>query len=491
MKKNKYNILIYLFAFIFIGCEDAIEIDQPGRLDANSAFQTVSDLNLGLLGLYNEFDTTPEIQFNAVFTDELAIGFDSGGQGLGNGEYGFILNPNSAAPRAAWENYNDAINVANRIIAAAETIEAEGEYNNILGQTHALRAFAYFQLISYFSPDYTDDNALATILFDFVPTPDLQLPRSTNGEVFALINEDLNLADNLLTVDSNPTFVSKDFITALRARMAAYRGNYAQAATFASELLSKYPLANKEQYKAMFLDQDNTEIIFKLERTINDDYDRQGFTGSGFAGGWAGANFAFVNATIEGSPYFEIGRSLFNLMNEDDVRYEVNLEPTSIVSPDYTNSANFKDEDILIVGKYPGNEKPLLNDLKIFRASEMLLIYAEALVAAGNLEDAAEQIKQLRDARFGTDQPLPAYANAQEAFNDILNERRIELAFEGHRWKDLKRLGTAAGQQIERDPLDCAVNGACTLNPTDNRFTMPIPIVELSANPNIQQNPGY
>ncbi len=489
MKNTKY--LLICMALAFFGCDDAIEIDQPGRLDAGSAFQTVSDLNLGLLGLYNEFDTTPEIQFNAVFTDELAVGFDSGGQGIGNGEYGFILNPNSAAPIAAWVNYNDAINVANRILEASENIAPEGDYNDILGQTYALRAFAYFQLISYFSPDYSDDSALATILYDFVPTPDQELPRSTNGEVFALINDDLDRAEDLLTVQSDATFVSQDFVTALRARMAAYRGNYAQAGTFASELLDKYPLANREQFKNMFLDEDNTEIIFKLERTINDDYDGQGSTGSGFAGGWAGANFAFVNATIEGSPYFEIGRSLFNLMEEEDVRYEVNLEPTSIVSPDYTNSDDFQNEDILIVGKYPGNEKPLLNDLKVFRIAEMLFINAESLVDAGDLTGAAELIKELRDARYGTPQPLPSYANSQEAFNDILNERRIELAFEGHRWKDLKRLGATAGQSIQRDPLDCAINDACSLDPTDYRFTMPIPIVELSANPNIQQNPGY
>ncbi|MFD0796787.1 RagB/SusD family nutrient uptake outer membrane protein [Maribacter chungangensis] len=489
MKNSKY--LLIGLAIALFGCNDAIDIDQPGRLDAGAAFTTVSDLNLGLLGLYNEFDITPEIQFNAVFTDELSIGFDNGGQGIGDGTYGFILNPNSAIARATWFNYNDAINAANRILAAAETIPAEANYNDILGQTYALRAFAYFQLISYYSTDYTDDSALATILYDFVPTPDQQLPRSTNAEVFAFINSDLEQAQNLLTEEANATFVSQDFVTALRARMAAYRGNYTQASEFASELLEKYPLADKEAYKNVFQDEDNTGVIFKLERTINDDYDGQGTTGSAFAGGWAGANFAFVNSTIEGSPYFEIGRSLFNLMDEDDVRYEVNVEPTSVISADYVNAEDFINDDILIVGKYQGNEKPLLNDLKVFRIAEMLLINAEALADAGNLTGAAELIKELRDARFGTAQALPSYANSQEAFNDILTERRIEFAFEGHRWKDIKRLGERAGQGIVRDPLDCAINDACSLSPPDSRFTLPIPIDEIAGNSNIQQNPGY
>jgi hypothetical protein len=77
-----------------------------------------------------------------------------------------------------------------------------------------------------------------------------------------------------------PTFVTKDFVTALRARMAAYRQDYTSAATFAQQLLAKYPIANRTQYTNMYTDTDNTEIIFKLDRADADRYDRQGNTGS-------------------------------------------------------------------------------------------------------------------------------------------------------------------------------------------------------------------
>lgn len=498
MKATTKYIFLLALTTIF-SCNDAIDINQPGRLGAEQAFQTVSDLNLGLLGVYDRVDVTPEIQFNSVFTDQIAIGFDNGGQGLGNGEYGFILNPTSAAPTALWTNTYSALNAANRLIEAAETITPEdgeqAQYNEILGQALALRAFNHFQLISYFSTDYEDDGALAGILVDFVPGVDEQLPRNTNGELYALIESDLSRAASLISTESDPTFISRDFVTALRARIAAYRGQYSQANTLTTSLLAKYPLANRAEYQGIFLDVDNTEIIFKLERTINDNYDGQGATGSGFAGGWAGANFAFVDGTIDGSPYFEMGRSLFNELDPADIRYDVLVNETSLIAPDYQNTANYRLDDILVIGKYPGNEKPLLNDLKVFRISEMLLIKAEALADAGNLNgasnSAAALLKQLRDARFGTDTALPNFANETQAFAAILRERRIELAFEGHRWKDLKRLGGRAGAGIERDPLDCAVNGACTLNADDFRFTMPIPLLELNANSEIQQNPGY
>ncbi|MFW5726866.1 MAG: RagB/SusD family nutrient uptake outer membrane protein, partial [bacterium] len=95
--------------------------------------------------------------------------------------------------------------------------------------------------------------------------------------------------------------------------------------------------------------------------------------------------------------------------------------------------------------------------------------------------------------RFGAPQSAPVFASQQAAYAGVLEERRVELAFEGHRWLDLKRLGADANAQIDRDPLDCAITGACTLPIDDHRFTLPIPLVEINANSVIaeQQNPGY
>lgn len=495
--KNLKNLFLIFGVFAgLVACNDAIEIDQPGRLDADAAFQTVADLQAGLFGVYDQFDLSPDIAFQSIFTDELSIGFDNGGQGLA--DYGFVLNAGSTAPAVFWTNGYDQLNAASRLIEASEIIEIEdGEqalFNQILGEAYALRAWGHFIMLSYFSTDYTDDNALSIINLDFVPTIDQQLLRNTNGETFALIDSDLDRANSLLSnATDDVTRINKDFIIALRARIAAYRQDYTTAANLSQQLISKYPLANQAEYEAMFLDTSDGEVIFKLERTNNDTYDGQGATGSPTAGGWAGARFAFVDATLSGSPYFEMGRSLFNLMDPADVRYDVNVAPTSLIDPDYETNQN-PATDILVIQKYPGSEgQPLMNDLKIFRASEMYLIRAEAAVAQGNLELAAELIQDIHDARFGTTTDLPSYASATEAYAAILTERRVELAFEGHRYLDLKRLGSRANQGVLKDAIDCAFNGACTLSASDYRFTLPLPIVEFNANPGLreQQNPGY
>ncbi|MEO1652541.1 MAG: RagB/SusD family nutrient uptake outer membrane protein [Bacteroidota bacterium] len=483
---KKIYILLLGAIMTFGACENAIDIEQPGRLSADIAFQSVDDLQLGVLGVYDNFDYTPAISFNSVFTDQIRIGFDNGGQGIAT-EYNFVLNPQSAISTALWTNYYGALNASTRVIEAAAAITPEAEeqddYNNILGQTHALRAWAHFELLTYFSTDLTDDNAPGTIILNFIPSLADELPRNTTGEVFAVIESDLSQAEALLTTQSDPTFISLDFVTALRARIAAYRGNYTQADQFAASLLANYSLADTDQYSAMFLDEDNTEIIFKLERAIGDNYDGQGATGSAFAGGWAGANFAFVNSSVDGSPYYEMSTSLFNVIDPADVRFAVNIDPTA----DFVNN-------ILPIGKYPGSSgQPLMNDLKVFRASEMMLIRAEAAADANDLTGAANFIDQIRDARFGSDQTAPTYATQAEAFAGILNERNIELAYEGFRWVDLKRLGARAGLTgINRDAGDCAVNGACFLGINDDRLrALPIPLVELDANSNIQQNLNY
>ncbi len=423
---KNYKNIFYLFGMMFalVACNDAIDIDQPGRLDADAAFQSVDDLEQGLFGVYDDIDTTPEIAFSSIFTDELSIGFDNGGQGLA--DYGFVLNAGSTAAENFWTRNYEAIASANLVIDAAELItpESAGEqatFNQVLGETLALRAWAHFELMSYYVTDYTDNGAFGVPYLDFIPSIDAQLLRDPAGDVWNEILEDLSDADALLSNDpSDPTRINKDFIKAMRARIAAYRGDYTTAATLSQQLIDDYPLANRAQYEGVFLDTDNTEVIFKLERTNNDTYDGQGTTGSPNAGGWAGARFAFVDATLTGSPYFEMGRSLFNLLDPADIRYDVNVAPTSLIDPDY-NVNNDPALDILVIQKYPGSEgQPLMNDLKIFRASEMLLIRAEAYADAGSINGASSStaalIKQLRDARFGTDTTLPNYANQQEAF---------------------------------------------------------------------------
>lgn len=482
--KNIFKYIIPCVVAITFSCNEAIDIQQVGRLGAEQAFESVTDLQSGILGAYNNFDYTPSIQWESNFTDEIAIGPDNGGQGIG--VYSWVITPQAAVAAAIWNNYYAALNSVNRIIDAAELIEPDASeqaaYDNVLGEAYALRAWAHFELWSYFTPDYTDNSSPSVIAIDFVGQVSDQLPRNTSGEVLALIDADLTRAENLLTTASSTTFISQDFVTALQTRVALYTEDYTTADAGAASLLGTYGIADQTQFNNMWDDADDTEIIFKLERSVGDTYDRQGATGSANAGGWAGANYAFVNPTVDGSPYFVMSSQLFALMPAGDVRRDSYVDESA--APGYA---------VLPVGKYPGSAgQPLMNDLKVFRSADMLLIRAEAAVANNNFAQAATYIDQLRDARYGADQPTPTITSQADGFAQVLAERRVEFAFEGHRYRDLKRLGGRANVGISRPSSECDLYGACTLAASDFRFTLPIPLTELDANPGItQQNPGY
>ena len=295
--------------------------------------------------------------------------------------------------------------------------------------------------------------------------------------------------------DAN-SYKTGDAITAVKAIIAAMRGNYNDALTLSETLVQKYPLATVEEYPLIFTDEVDTEVIFKLERTRNDSYDGQGSVGSVAAGGWAGAIFCFSGPTAD--PYFEVGRSLFNVLEDGDVRKNVIVHPESVVDTDYASktAGEFKESDILYVGKHKGSEgQELMNDLKVIRVAEMYMIHAEAQAALGDLSGAATTLTTLRNARFSTPQLPFAFSNQAEAFGAIVDERRIEFAFEGNRYFTLKRLGPRANRDAVKDPKDCELAAVqnCSLSSSDYRFTLPIPLIEFDGNPNLrnQQNPGY
>ena len=394
MKTITKLITIFAVIFTFNSCEDAIDIRQPGVLFEDKAFENLNDLELGLRYVYGAVSNNTQIALSSIWTDEVGIGFANGGQGLG-GEYLFVMNSGSFQASGIWESNYDLINFANRLIRASETIQIEegqeADVANVVAQARALRAYGHFQLLTYFSTDLTDDSALGTILVDFVPETDQELPRSTNGEVFALINDDLEFAEANITNTSDATYLTPNAITAMRARMALYRENYTQAEQYADELIASSSLSQPQEYKAIWEDQAVGEVIFKLERTTGDSR--------------VGRLFHSIDNTINGSPFYELGRALFNELDQNDVRYDVLVHPSSEIDPDYQESEDYRNSDILVINKYPGSEQNSLNDIKIFRLSEMYFIKAEARINAGDLEGAAQQLDILRNVRYESNPP--------------------------------------------------------------------------------------
>ncbi|RZK68326.1 MAG: RagB/SusD family nutrient uptake outer membrane protein, partial [Pedobacter sp.] len=464
---------------------------QYGEYEEPIVFQTNEDLRLALVGLYDDVSTEDIISFTSVFTDETAIGISSGGQNIP--EYRFQLFATNSFASAIWLQNYSVINTANRIIQGAESVIIEDpesvdgalaviEQNRILAEVRALRAFAHFQLMTFYSTDLKDDAALGVILLDHVPPvlPNVEeLPRSTNGELFNFINADLDYATANLPIGNSNIFVTPNFIRGLRTRIALYRGNYAEALTRANDMITgtlNQGLTPRATYPNIFKPVSGTqtigEVIFGLERPLN----KRGIV----------SEWYFNEANLAGSPFMEVSRSLYDAlrMSPGDIRTSVIVGPESVIAPDYQTVFDYRNEDILLVNKYPGTPPnlPLNNRIPVMRYSEIHLIKAEAQIGTGDLTGALATLNFLRNNRItGAGIMLPAFENATVAWKAVLDERRKELAFEGHRYIDLKRLGTLAGVPgVQRYERDCAPYSACELLVTDNRFTLPIPTDELN-----------
>ena len=504
MKKIKYLILTVGLAIGFVACKDAYEIEPLGILDEEATFFEIEDAQLYLNGTYALLSNTTQIAFTSIFTDEVAPSIDWNGSNRDTHQ--MVLNSTNGYASNIWLYGHNAINRVNRLLQGVEylepTTEAEvAELNNVIAQARFIRAYSYLMLTSYFSPDMTDDSALGGILFTHVPASNEALPRGTNGAIYELMESDLEFAFNHLDSSNSYIYPTKAAVEALQARMYAYRGLYDKAKTHANNVITNYGLSltiaqpfvlsNADFYHPANCTNPYRQIWSDIPSNSSIQHE-QIFTLRSLQGGtstFSPANIFYQNTTrCSGSPLWTMSYKVHGMLaeNTDDVRLYAYVDPTS------NNDACNEGE--IMIDKYPGVPGALLaNSLKLIRLSEMYFIMAEAAAAANDLGSVATYLHAVQQARsISGSAAMPSFANATDAWAGILKERRIELFVEGHRYIDLRRLGAKANVSIDRHVRDNEhATEAITLPITDHRFTMPIPIQELNANPNIVQNPGY
>lgn len=496
MKKIKISLFMLALITLAPSCNDTLDITQPGQVSPDETFVNMDAVRKNLFGIYSTLSIFNQIEFNSIWTDEVAIGVSNGGQGINDGSYAYLLNSNNSYSSSIWNSNYSAINNFNRFIFSANKFKENNiltpaeviEVDHMIAEARALRAFAYNELLTYFAVDYKNDNSLGVILFDDIPTVSTpKKSRATVGEVYTFIEEDLqfvlnNLSSNVLASrGTTPYFVSEDFVYALKSRISLYRGKYQEAIDFANNVLvDEIPLATTNYYRQVFKDETSRGVIFKLSR----------IPGNSRLGNIWVDNTAGLNGAL----YFEAGRSLYNLFSDDDIRKTVTFHPDALISPDYQNSLNYLQEDIIPVGKYIESKgQVLLGDHKVFRVSELTLIKAEAYIMLNNYQDAENELNVLLYDRIDSQNNTITLTNdRRNNLKILLQERRKELAFEGFRWVDLKRLGVDADVTFDRDPMDCNFNSSCNPPaPGSYKFTLPIPISEINVNPLMVQNPNY
>ena len=464
---------------LFVGlgsCTDVLDQNPKDTIGEEIAFEDANDIEAGILGVYSAVSGSNLVSIASRASDEVRRSTENRGQGVQ--VHNWTYNSSTDEAEGLWINNYVIINRANRVLAAIDRLKSSGaiganQVDQQEGEAYALRAMAHFDLWRIFSTRYSGgDLGIAYVTLDDTDgngRPDgldpYALPsRRTSSEVFSLLEADLQMALNLLPqgLISSASRFDRAAVLALSARVALYKEDWAAAENFASQALSLRPLESRIQYPSIWTDNTTSGVILKMTRVTGE--------------GRIGTLFRDLNGDVFFHPSYDW---LSRIDGENDIRYNAS------VTIDPSRQGGDPQEEL--VGKYDGKQGlQYLNDVKILRSAEMILIRAEARARKSNpdIVGANNDLSTLRTNRIANYIPN-VYTNPDELLSQIILERRIELAFEGHRWFDLKRNGLG----IVRSGEDCHIN--CSLNAGDYRFAFPVPQSEIFANDNMEQNDEY
>jgi hypothetical protein len=465
------SIMCLTAAFLLGACsKNFIDKTPTDSIPLDQALNSVNELKDALNGAYAalrdarvygaDFLASGDVQGDNVFVE-----IDNNGEYVS--QYTYQVTAGDDVPNGMWTYSYVGILRANQIIDAdVPGVDAA----SVKAQALAIRALLYFKLVNIFGTSYTtDSNALGVpLLLHYDP---FLLPtRNTVKQVYRQIVQDLQAGIEDAPVYESSVYLSKYSIEALLARVYLYQGNNAAAKALAVDVIDNggfslvTPTAFNEFWDNPDIQRDAVEVLFEVNTSETNN------NGSAGIGGYY----------INGFQQLYASSQLYDLYSGTDIRKTLLItgETKSGASPAY------------LVNKFPNSGNPDPDNLKVIRLAEVYLIAAEASLPG----DEADARKYLNELMAQRDPGLVYTSTGQTLFNDIVQERRKELAFEGDRLYDLNRLKLPIDRVENPGSISAGQNNENLNIPfPDSRRIAPIPLAEILINPNIasQQNPGY
>lgn len=400
-----------------------------------------------------------------------------------------------------WTEVYRLINVANNIIAGVEDVpqntddEKEGAMR-VKGEAHFLRGLYYFWLANLYGKPYnaaTADTDLAVPLKTSENVIDIEYQRNTVQEVYDQILADLQTASDCLSKTTPKSTIYRADSTAvnlLLSRVYLYMQNWEKAVEYAELVIKAKPaltdINSMEPYEG-FLSKSSKETIFSMggnDIPCNMDYRYQSF---------------------------RVAADLYNSYDENDLRksqwywtWDDFTGYTKIASgATYVEgTADPESDDFYYYGYSSGWENQLcpVSDKFLFRTAEAYLNKAEAEAYLGNEAEARSAVNALRKNRYESGSDYEITATGEALATAIREERRKELALEGHRWFDLRRYMVCEKYPYSksithrytyytsRDETEMLYTYVFTLAENDPAYTLPIPQEVIEYNTSMKQN---
>ncbi|MDP4149206.1 MAG: RagB/SusD family nutrient uptake outer membrane protein [Bacteroidota bacterium] len=521
--RNKIKILtatwvLAAMAMLLNGCSKF--------LDRKPLSATQNDLGSGsfdakALGLYSAlrgdpgFSTLPWLDFHSIRDDDAQKGSSVSDGAEINAEFEtFQYTKNDWATNTYWGDHFNMIQLANEIIHDADSLKPtdQGSLRNI-GEACFFRAYAYFDLVRAYGETYLP-------LENFYYTsPNQQIvPNAKAGQIYALIDSDLNVASTYLpltwataTGNSSLGRLTSGAANTLWAQTYLFRGTWAKVVGLCKKVITSDQYHLTPNFVDIWKDGLNgvgkvgPESIWELVNYVGPNQSpwigtqwgtsqniRQGgaSTDWNLGWGWNTPTQNLVNAwdstdprrnmTILFSGQYDGGPSTGGYGNTLPA-----YNPGVVLDQPYWNKKVYSDPQMRqFTGQIGSGGGADWIDHRILRYADVILMYAEASNETGDGATAETMLEMIRARARGSADPtkvLPhiAYVSQAQMRTAIKNERRWEFAMEGYRFYDLVRWGDAQ-----------TVLGSLGYQPRNALYPIPQPVIDQFLG-KLAQNPNY
>lgn len=463
---NIFKIVILSGALVFSSCsEDFLNEEPNNSVPVDASITNEATLLNAVYGIYDGMQSNTGfgnaiITYQALLSDNGFVSLDNSNRFTSFNNYSFA-DANNGDVANLWIRMYRIIGRANNILSYEGSIEEDASISGTVEQKFAevriARAFSLFELVNFYArPDGTINQDLGVVV-PLTFSPSESQARSSVSEVYGQIEADLESA--MTTLDGYSVSKQRlgyDAAVLLMSRVKLYQNKYSEAISYADMSLNSgfSTLLSSGAVVDYYGLDDQAETIFEVAYTATDNL---GSNDALFATWGSLGTYKQNFATQE----------FVSIIPSTDVR--VALYPTTSGYPD-----NPAPRDML---KYPTVD----DNVVYLRKTEAMLNKIEATYFSN--ENSArtmlnDWVTNYRDSSYNTT------ASGQDLLDEILEQRRIEFAFEGHRLFDMNRY-----QLTVEKGANCTAN--CTIPFDDFKRVFPIPAIEMRNNDLVVQNPSY
>ena len=504
--------ILILFSLALGACKkDFLAIYPQGQVNAPNFYKTEQDFQQALTGAYAPLRDAADVAFylEEMRSDNTKYTYDTKDRGGLTTEQiaDFLDDKSNGVVSTIWTADFNGIQRTNVILDRLQTVSSgisDTARNQLIGESKALRAHYYFELVRLFGP-------LPLYLHEVKDNGSAFVNRSPVDSVYGQIIADFRDARGRLSPPSGfpqsgrttkgmvatelglVYLTRKDYTSATPLLQSVTQMGYALLPNYSDV----FKLANKNsresifevQYKAGTDGQQSTFIYTFIPNTPN----TTNILGVNFNNGYGGWNVPTQDIADAYEPGDTTRKDASIGVVKGKLNSSVDYIPDSTTS--VLNPLTPGEESRYFIKKQFNPPYNLFyntdDNWPVYRYADVLLMLAESLNEQGRTGEALPYLNQVRVRAT----LKPSTATGQDSVRAIIaHERRVELAFENHRWFDLVRTGQAipvmtAFGTIQKEKFSYLLPSSYTVTP--EKLIYPIPFRETQVNPGLTQNAGY